>query len=256
MITFYIDDSGSKEVNDYSAQPNFLFSGIAVPNDKFIEANDFIEKESKNIGSIIMDKLVHSSVDGLNKKNVRGLLKQYLFREFELHATEMIHGKKEYICLSNDEKHELLKRIFQFIQEKEFKIIIIKCKKEDIVKNSEISAKEKQNYLNQKMMECIANEYERFLESIEQEGILVFDKGNDLVQNMLRKYIAKRENKRISPYIAQSKSSTTPLIQMADFTAYISNIYFNNQSKYHEELKPYFEMIMDNIIIYDVCKKD
>lgn len=250
MITFYIDDSGSKEIND-NAQPIFLFSGVCIPNNLFIEANNFIKDRVEETGKLIMDKLVNKSSKEVKNSDVKYLLKQYLFREFELHATELIHGKKEYICLSKDEKIKLIKHIFEFIRDKNIKVILIKCEKKNIQK-MEKSTKEKQEYLNSQVMKLLADSYEEYLEQNSETGVLVFDKGNDLIENYFRDYVKSRDNKRISPYIAQSSSYKTPLIQMADFTAYVINIYFNQKSNYYDDLKEYYEMINKNIIIKDV----
>lgn len=251
MITFYIDDSGSKEVND-SAQPIFLFSGVAITNEKFLETNEFISNEIKRVSKIIMDKLVGSRVKGVKPSEVKTLLKTYLFREFELHATDLIHGKKEYICLSKNEKADLLKNIFEYIKKNEIKVIIIKCEKDKIINNDEIPKKENQKYLNNLMIDKLGEVYEEYLEKNDEQGILVFDQGNDLIDKEFVKFIRDRENKRISPYVAQAKSCDTTLIQLADFTAYIANIYFNKSDKYYDDLKKYYDIIKDNIILYEI----
>lgn len=251
MITFYIDDSGSKEIND-NDQPIFLFSGVVITNELFIHANTFIENKVKEISKKIMDKLVAKSIEGLKNSDVKYLFKQYLFREFELHATELIHGKKEYICLSKEEKSSLIREIFEFIRDNKIKIIIVKCEKNKIKEKISGSNKEKQHYLNEQVMNGLVEAYEEYLKSIDEHGILVFDKGNDLIENYFRHYVKTRSNDRISPYIAQSNSYKTPLIQMADFTAYIANIYFNKKERYFEELKEFYEMVNENIILIDI----
>lgn len=253
MITFYIDDSGSKEVND-SSQPIFLFSGIAIPNEKFIEVNGFIEKKIRETSRLIMDKLVSCSRPDVSDDDIKHLLKQYLFRDFELHATEFMHGKDEYICLSKSEKINILTSVFEFIKEKEIKVIVIKCEKKDILNNQAINNKDKQKSLNNKMIDKIFYAYEKFLEDNDEQGVLVFDEGNDLISSIFKEKAKTRNSSRnrISPYIAESKSCNTPLIQIADFVAYVCNATFNPKSKFNSDLKPFYNLIIENIILYDI----
>lgn len=253
MITFYIDDSGSKEVND-SSQPIFLFSGIAIPNEEFIEVNGFIEEKIKETSRLIMDKLVSCSRPDVSDDDIKDLLKQYLFRDFELHATEFMHGKDEYICLSKSEKMNILKSVFEFIKEKKIKVIVTKCEKKDILNDQEITGKKKQKSLNNRMINKIFYAYEKFLEDNNEQGVLVFDEGNDLISSRFKEKAKTRNNSRISPYIAESKSCNTPLIQIADFVAYVCNATFNSKSKFNSDLKQFYELIRENIILYDINK--
>lgn len=253
MITFFIDDSGSKEYNDMS-QPIFLFSGIAIPNEIFNEATIFLQDKVKELNKLIMDKLISISSSEVKNKDVKKLLKQHLFREFELHANEIMHGKKEYICLNKLEKMNLLTEIFDFIKEKKIKIITIKCDKNLFKKNVDIdlSSKEKQKKFNEEIMNLIIKTYEKYLKDINENGVLIFDNGNDLINNYFREYILDKKLEKISPYIVQANSWKNPLMQMADFVAYISNIYFSKKENFYSDIEDNYEKIKDNVILKEV----
>ena len=247
MITFYIDDSGSSSYKDYESQPIFLFSGIAIMNNEsFCDINNFMKQVILDLDSEVfsaLNKVVNIS-NRDHKNNVIKTIKKGLYRnkKAEVHALHLVHGKEAFVVLPNKKKHELLLRVFDYIKNNDIKVIIVKCEKKDVKSKDEI---------NKKMSECLMKAYNNFLEEKDEDGLLIFARGNEFIDKYFVNELSSRNDLRINPNLFQVDSIDNPLIQVADLTAYIANIYFNNSEKYKEYMK-YYEMIKDNIILSDI----
>lgn len=251
MITFYIDDSGTSDAKDIS-QPIFLFSGICVSNNDYCKYNGFMKKLINDSDKLIFNKLVRSFELGSRRYNqaMATDIKKGLCTKFELHATEMIHGTKVNRLFSKEEKKNILNSIFEFIKENNIKVLIVKCEKLNL--DQSLKKDELQKELNIKMMDGLISLYSKHLETIDDEGVLIFDSGNDIINEHFIDYLPDANSLNLNPNVIQADSKDMPLIQMADFIAYIANIYFNSKSRYYDELKDYYEMIQDNITLLDV----
>lgn len=246
MITFYIDDSGTGSYKDRQSQPIFLFSGIAIlDNTSFCNINTFMEQVILDLDGEVfksLSKVVKIS-NRDHKNNVITTIKNGLYKnkKAEVHALHLVHGKEAYITLPKAKKHEILLKVFNYIKTNNVKVIIVKCEKKDVKNIEEI---------NEKMSEGLIKAYNDFLEERKQDGVLIFDRGNDFIDKHFKEILKSRNDLYINPNLFQVDSIDTPLIQIADLTAYIANIYFNNSEKY-KDYKQYYEMIKDNIILLD-----
>lgn len=251
MLTFYIDDSGSSDAKDMS-QPIFLFSGICIDNASFSKTNkhmeDLIQKTENKIFSKLKD--IVDIKNASHKKNVIDTIRGSLYKKFELHALDLMHGKNENILFSKNDKHSIMSSVFNFIKDNDIKVIIVKCDK--VVLNGDNSIKDVRSELVNRVMDGLINVYNDYLEKLDEEGLFVFDKGNDIIENKFKNLLKTKTDLLINPYVIQEESVNTPLIQMADFTAYVANMYFNKKAKNHQELKKYYELISDNVIVLDV----
>lgn len=255
MVTFYIDESGKIKDKD---QPTFLFCGVGIRNDIYNLSNEFMKNESNKTRNTIIRKinniLNQTTTAETKKQDICKMLTENLFNKFEIHAKELIHGKKEFVFLSKSDKYKIIERICNFIKENSIPVIIIKVERN--VLNSDTTIKDKNQYVIDTMNYNLVNQYEEFLERKKEQGILIFDNGNEFIQHNFVEYAKTNMSRCISPHIVQADSCETPLLQMADIIAYIAGIYFNKRSKYNTDLKPYYEIIKDNIILLDVSKKN
>lgn len=251
MVTFYIDDSGSSDAKDMS-QPIFLFSGICIDNASFPKVNNHMEDLIKKSENKIFNKL-KNIVDIKNqnhKNNVVDTIRGSLYKKFELHALDLMHGRNENILFSKADKHLIMKSVFDFIKDNDIKVIIVKCDK--AVLKSDKTIKDIRSELVNRVMDGLITVYNDYLTDIDQEGLFIFDKGNDIIEHNFKNLLKTKSDLLINPYVIQEESVDSPLIQMADFTAYVANMYFNTNAKNHEELKQYYECISDNVILLDV----
>ena len=258
MVTLYIDDSGSSKATDKD-QPIFLFSGICVNNIEYHKANNFMNKLILDTDKLLFNKIVGAFDLGSRKYNqaMATDIKKSLCSKFELHASEIIHGKKINRLLSKEEKINILEKIFNFIKDNNINVLIVKCEKSklDMTLKKDLLQKD----LETKVMDGLISLYSQHLQTINRKGVLIFDKGNDIINGNFPEYFTSHldtsNNHHINPNVIQLDSKDVPLIQMADFTAYIANAYFNSKSNsYHNDLKVYYEMIEDNITILDVSE--
>lgn len=251
MITFYIDESGKMKDK---AQPVALFCGVGIKNDKYTIASEFMIQQRDNLYKIIqrqISNILNSTNLAPGKKHsISQMLNKNLFNKFEIHAKEMIHGKDEFVFLSKGEKEKTIKEICQFVVNNEINIIVVKADRTKIEEDNSI--KDKNKYLSKKMSENLINTFQAFFELKKEQGVLIFDNGNEFIQKNFIEYVQQHIIEYISPHIVQADSCATPLLQMADIIAYITKIHFDPSSKYYGDLNKYYEMIEDNIKLIDI----
>ena len=232
MINIYIDDSGTKELNS-SNQPIYLLSGVLIDTSKHKSVEDKLSnllKESKQkIHDVLCNALNNDSYTKDKSSKIAKLLSNFVCEEFEIHCADMVRGDEPYYILSNKDRIEIVNKGIDIIKDNELDRITVACRKSDYIEqNKHLGLKEIQDKMNKEMVETLISEIENYLEIKNKCAFIFADEGNYTIKNYLIPYMETNELKRVNSVLIESKSHEKILIQLADISAYTSNLRIRN----------------------------
>lgn len=269
MITIYVDDSGSKSLNDSVNQPIFLFSAICIPNDKFpnIESDirDILSKMNLEIRTTLID--IFNKADkgrDKSKKLAEFFLNKSLDKSLEIHCSEIIRGDDVYMLLDYQDREKYIIETLKIIKKYDIKVITVYCDKEKYKEKFKIdSLNELENKKDFEISDCLIQAVSAHLGEQNEQGCIVIDAGNQTINKTLipnfksGKISVDKDN--IGKEIMQVQSHDSNFVQIADVCAYINNMKLTAQKKIESTSKKkinrankLYEILDENNIQIDI----
>lgn len=241
MINFYIDDSGSINMND-KKQPIVLFSALCIPGDIYIAIKNDMDKLLNNILEDIKAKLIRiCSNSGEFTEQHSATFANYFLGlivkdKFEIHCADIIRGDSVYMLFESSDREQYLIDILNLVKKYNIKIISVYCDKLQYKKSyPNLSASDIETEKNSNIANCLIKSLTEHLKSFQEQGCIIVDEGNLIIEKVLIPDLQsgkiELESENLSRDVKQVKSHEYSLVQMADVAAYITNLNLATRKK-------------------------
>lgn len=266
MINIYIDDSGTKNLNEVE-QPVFLFSAVCIKNSDFSKVNSEVSSLLSSIkfkiDSILLESIdVQKYTPEIAHKVTQMIVDRIIGDKFEIHCAQMLRGDEAFMILDKNDRNSYIENALQIIKNNNIRILTVACSKQKYkdlnpgVNNINILQEKACNEVVNEMIRQINN----YLVLENEQGCIIVDKGNDTIKKVFIPAIKNIALDRLSPEVLEKESHESLPIQLADVCAYISNIKCISDIKYQLGIKykkknianNFYNIISENIIIYDI----
>lgn len=227
IITFFIDESGKFNVTDLNQQISIL-ACLPISNSNYKDTIEKINSLKDNLYRKIKNKVLScTSVFNVpQKKVINKVLYNFINDKFELHMNKLWNGKDQFRFLSLNDKLNFINEIFQFLNDNELEIFILKF---DIADLSSLSLVDKQEFINNSLSKCLLKTTNDYLDMKNDTGCLVIDDGNPITKDYFYKYFLENIPDLLSANIEYANSISNINIQLVDVIAYMINLNFKNE---------------------------
>lgn len=230
MINIYIDESGVKEINS-SKQPVYLLSAVLIDTSKHSKVeeqlNNLISSSKSKVNTVLKKSLIENPYTKDRTEKILKYLNEVVSDKFEIHSAEIIRGENAYSILSRKDRVEIINKGISIIKDNNLNVITVACKKEEY-KNSktqkDIDIKDIQENMHQDMVKTLVKELENYLKDNHENAFIFADEQNYTIEKFLIPYLESGQVECINPVIIEAKSHKKILIQLADISAYSSNL--------------------------------
>ena len=234
MITIYIDDSGTSNLNEPS-QPITLFSAVCVNNKSLhsIEKSirGLLSSMESDFNSILSDMIAEKKYEASKKEKIKKMiLSKIMGEKFEFHCAELYRGDDAYMLLDKTKREEYIETMLKNVASDDISVITVYIDKaenkdkykdvQDIQKKSEID-----------IVNRLIDEINKYLSEKKEQGFIIIDQGNKLVRKLLLPKMKKETYDNLSSEILEKDSNESLIIQLADTCAYTNNMKLTSDYK-------------------------
>ena len=234
MITIYIDDSGTSNLNEPS-QPITLFSAVCV-NNKSLNSIEksirwLLSSMESDFNSILSDMIAEKKYEASKKEKIKKMiLSKIMGEKFEFHCAELYRGDDAYMLLDKTKREEYIETMLKNVASDDISVITVYIDKaeykdkykdvQDIQKKSEID-----------IVNRLIDEINKYLSEKKEQGFIIIDQGNKLVRKLLLPKMKKETYDNLSSEILEKDSNESLIIQLADTCAYTNNMKLTSDYK-------------------------
>lgn len=240
MITIYVDDSGTSNLND-TTQPITLFSAVCVNNKNLHSVEHSIRgllsSMEADFNSILSDMITEEKYDPSKKEKVKKMiLSKIMGEKFEFHCAELYRGDEAYMLLDKSKREEYIETMLKNVVLGDISVITVyidKAEYKDKYKDVQDMQKESEIAIVNKLID----EINKYLEEKKEQGFIIIDQGNKLVRELLLPKMKEETYENLSSEILEKDSSESLIIQLADTCAYTNNMKLTSDYKIRYNIK-------------------
>ena len=260
MINFYIDDSGTNNLND-SAQPITLFSAVCINNSNLHMTEGSIQALLTSIQSdlngVLTEMLtVKKYEDSLQETKVRTmLLNKLIGTKFEFHCAELNRGDDAYMLFDKAKRYEYIEDMLKIVNNNNIDIITVYIDKDEYKKqHKQMNAPDIQKKSERDLIDTLIKELNKYLENKNEQGCIIIDKGNAVVKKLLIPTMKTETYQNLSSEVLEKDSYDSLTIQLADTCAYTSNMKLVSDYKTRAKIRNKKEEISNKL--FDIFKNN
>lgn len=267
MITIYVDDSGTSNLND-PTQPITLFSAVCVNNKNLHSVENSIRgllsSMEADFNSILSDMITEKKYEPSKKEKVKKMiLSKIMGEKFEFHCAELYRGDDAYMLLDKAKREEYIETMLKNVVLGDISVIIVyidKAEYKDKYKDVQDMQQESEIAIVNKLID----EINKYLEEKKEQGFIIIDQGNKLVKKLLLPKMKETTYENLSSEILEKDSNESLIIQLADTCAYTNNMKLTSDYKIRHNIKDkrkaasekFSNITKENIILVNVVNDE